>query len=347
MKFVYKNIIVLISGFIFTLISCSDTGNINQQKYYDFLKVPDDFPPIPFPADNPFSTAKAELGRKLFYEPILSKDSTIQSCSHCMKQAHSFSDASSISMGFNGEPQYRNTMVFANLAYRKLIFWDGRASKIESPAYRSFFLPNVFNSDTNEINKRLQNHPVYPEMFRKAFGDSAKAGCYLASLALATFVRTLVSGNSNYDKYVRGDKTALNQSEIRGMDLFFSKRTRCSVCHSGQFFSDDKFHNTGVSIHYFDRGRYYITGIQSDRGKFLTPSLRNVELTAPYMHDGEMPDLESIIENYNRGGKPFINRDSLLSPLNLTQQEKNDLLAFLKSLTDWDFINNKFFSKPE
>lgn len=344
-----KHILISFAVFIFVLVSCKDTDSI-QKVYidlsYDYLKVPKGFPELQFPANNPYSREKVYLGRKLFYDRILSKDSSIKSCSHCMKQENSFSDNTIVSLGFNDQPQVRNTMVFCNLAYRKMIFWDGRATAIESPAYRSFFLTNVFASDTNVINQRLQNHPEYPKLFALAFGENVKPGCYLASLAIATFVRVLISGNSNYDKYVNGDTEALSLSAKRGMDLFFSDKTRCSVCHSGVIFTDDKFHNTGVKTHYYDRGRYYITGDNTDRGKFLTPSLRNCELTSPYMHDGEIKKLEDVIENYNKGGKLFINKDTLIRPLNLTSQDKSDLLEFLKSLTDESFINNKYFGDP-
>ena len=183
-------------------------------------------------------------------------------------------------------------------------------------------------------------------MFRKAFGANAETDCYLAAQAIATFVRTLVSGNSKYDSYLRGNSSALNESEMRGMQLFNSSRCNCSVCHSGLFFTDLKFHNTGTTTHYFDRGRYYVTKDLNDRGLFLTPSLRNVEFSAPYMHNGEYSNLYEIIENYNRGGRAWFNRSTLLKPLNLTVQEKQDIIAFLKSLSDKEFISNKKFSNP-
>ena len=311
--------------------------------------VPPGFPPIPFPADNPYSKVKAELGRKLYYERLLSKDSTIASCSHCFKQQNGFTDNVPVSLGFNQIPEFRNTMSHANVAYRdtNMIFWDGRGKRVESPALRSIFLPMVLGADTNEIQKRLENHPEYPELFRKAFGINAKPQAYLIAKAIATFVRTLVSGNSRYDKYIRGDSYALNASEKRGMDLFNSERTRCSVCHSGIFFTDMKFHNTGIVSHYFDLGRYVITGKAEDWGRFLTPSLRNVELSAPYMHNGELFTLEEILHHYNNGGKAFITKDTLMRPLNLTSTDIADLIAFLKSLTDYEFINNKKFSKPD
>jgi len=306
--------IVLVSFFSFCgCDSSSDSTPETENRDYD--KVPPHFPPIPFPESNPYSPEKVELGRMLFYEKLLSKDSTIASCSHCMKQDHAFGDCTPVSYGLNQEPETRNTMSLQNAAYRTAYFWDGRGAAIESPAYRSLYLPVILGSDTNEIKQRLMNTPPYPEMFRKAFGDDAEPDAYLIAKAIATFVRTLVSGNSRYDKYLLGDKTALNQSELNGMELFFNtSKTNCSICHSGLFFTDLKFHNTGTTSHYFDRGRYYITKDDKDRGKFITPTLRNVEVTAPYTHDGEYNTLLELLNNYNIGGRAWENKATLMKP---------------------------------
>ncbi len=337
-------LLVLILLMIF-IISCSETNSPHKTEE-PFLVIPEHFPELPIPADNPITREKVELGRMLFYEKLLSNDKTIPSCSHCMKQEHAFSDNTPVSLGNKNLPESRNTMSLANVAYREKLFWDGRGKAIEAPAYRSMFLPRILGADTNEIVKRLESHPTYPLLFKKAFGTNAKPSAYLISKAIACFVRTLISGNSRYDKYLRGDSNALNISEKRGMQLFFSERTNCSKCHSGLFFTDLDFHNTGITTHYFDRGRYLITGENKDRGKFITPTLRNIEVTAPYMHDGSFPTLEKVIEHYNQGGKPFINKDTLIKPLGLTSEEIKDLIAFLKSLTDWEFIHNKKFSNP-
>lgn len=333
---------------IFFLLSCRENiSNNNESTVKDYSLPPSGFPPIPFPEDNPYSRAKFELGRRLFYEELLVKDTSFKSCSHCLKQEHNFQDNSPISLGFGRLPEYRNTMSLTNVAYFDKIFWDGRGKRIEQPAYRSLFLPFIFGLDTNELQRRLQNHPLYPKLFKDAFGNGTVPSAYLTSLAISTFVRCLVSGNSPYDKYIDGDKNALTESQKRGMQLFFSDKTRCSVCHSGFLFTDLKFHNTGTSTHYFDFGREYVTKNYNDRGKFLTPSLRNVEVSAPYMHDGTFQTLEEVIENYNRGGRPFFNKDTLIKPLNLSAQEKTDLINFLKALTDWDFLKNPDFAEPK
>lgn len=333
---------------LLSILGCSDVNypdidSINQNE--SFVQ-PKHFPELPCPKDNQLTKEKIELGRMLFYEKLLSKDSSIASCSHCMKQEHAFCDNTPVSLGYNNLPEFRNTMSLNNVAYRKSLFWDGRGSAIESPAYRSIWLPMILAADTNEVVKRLENHPKYPAMFVKAFGKDAKISAHLASKAIACFVRTLVSGNSKYDKYLQGNKNALNDSEKRGMDLFFSDRTNCSKCHSGLFFTDGSFHNTGINTHYFDRGRFLITNIDEDRGKFITPTLRNIEVNAPYMHDGSIATLSDVLEHYNDGGKPFINKDTLMKKMLLSNAEKADLIAFLKTLTDWEFINNPKLSDP-
>jgi len=327
-------------------ISCSENSPTIIDEKVDYTKVPPHFPPIPFPVNNPYTREKVELGRYLFYEKLLSKDENLKSCSHCMMQEHGFSDGREVSIGYGSEPQFRNTMSLSNVAYRTQLFWDGRGGSIESPAYRSISLIYILGSDTNVVNKRLSEHPKYPEMFRKAFGDSAKPSSYLASLAIATFVRTFISGNSAYDRYFLGDSSALTDEQKQGKDLFFSDRTNCSKCHAGFMFTDGKYHNTGTTTHYFDRGRYWITWNNNDRGKFITPTLRNVEVNAPYMHDGLKRKLEDVIENYNIGGKSWFTKDTLMKKMNLTPAEKKSIIAFLKSLTDWEFINNPRFKDP-
>lgn len=330
------------------LIGCRENVSyVQPSTTKDYSVPPPGFPPIPFPADNPYSLAKFELGRRLFYEKILVKDSSFKSCSHCLKQAHNFQDNQPNSLGHDKLPEFRNTMSLTNVAYYDKIFWDGRGKSIEQPAYRSLFLPYIFGLDTNELLKRLRKHPLYPKLFKEAFGPEVEPTAYLTSLAISTFVRCLVSGNSPYDKYIRGDTNALTESQKRGMKLFFSERARCSVCHSGFLFTDLKPHNTGTTTHYFDFGLEYITKNYADRGKFITPSLRNVEVSAPYMHEGTYSTLEEVIENYNLGGRPFFNKDTLIRPLNLTSQEKIDLVNFLKSLTDWEFLSNPDFSEPK
>ncbi len=351
----YKRYILLYLC-IFTILliaACSEksgTEPVNEQqlvsKYSEELLVPSHFPPVPFPDNNPYNAAKAELGRYLFYEPLLSKDGSIASCSHCMQQNASFANNKDIPSGYGKQMESRNSMPLVNAAYRDKLMWDGRGTKIENNAYRSIFLSYIFGADTNEVNERLKRHSFYPKMFKEAFGENTVPSSFLAGQAIATFVRTLVSGNSKYDKYINGNESALNESEKRGMELFFSERTRCSVCHSGIMFTDLDFHNTGTTTHYFDKGRYNVTKDWQDKGKFITPTLRNVEVTYPYLHNGEYWTLEELIHNYDIGGRDWFNKDTLMRPLYLSSVEKEDLINFLKSLTDTEFLRSSKFSNP-
>ena len=339
--------LLLIIPLVFLIVLSCEDGSLNQKPNdTSYLQVPEGFPPPPFPEDNPYSDAKFELGRMLFYEPLLTQNQEMKSCSHCLKQENAFTDHHAQSRNFLNIPEARNTMSLANVVYRDRLFWDGRGYRVEQPAYRSLFLTAIFASDTNKLAQRLKDHNIYPGMFQKAFGEDAQPGAYLASQAISTFVRSLISGNSPYDKYIRGDEDAMSESAKRGMELFFSDRTSCSECHSGIMFTDMDFHNTGVNSHYFDFGRYYITKDHSDFGKFLTPTLRNVEVSEPYTHDGELHTLEEVIDNYNRGGNLFYNKDTLIRPLHLSAQEMKDLINFLKALTDQEFLNDDRFKDP-
>jgi len=200
-------------------------------------------------------------------------------------------------------------------------------------------------ADVAVIDERLKNDSNYVAQFTRAFGAGTVPSSKMAMKAIATFIRTVLSGNSRYDQYIHGNTSALNAPELRGMKLFFDTRTQCAACHSGYNFTDNEFHSTGLFTHYYDKGRHDFTRNPRDVGKFKTPSLRNIALTDPYMHDGHLTTLEETLDHYNEGGKQFINKDERIVPLNLTQEEKNDLIAFLKALTDEELIRNPKFGK--
>ncbi len=342
MRIMQYYLFFLISCSLFLFISCEQAQEENAQQSIDYSIFPEGFPPIPFPDDNKFTPEKEKLGRYLFFDKILSKDSSY-SCANCHNPRFGFANNVPNPITINKFALSRNVLSIINVAYKNTIGWVGSDITLEEAIYHDFDSPLFFDNDTNEINRRLRLHPIYPYMFESAFGKGVRPTSYLAAQAIATFVRTIVSGNSAYDRYIRGDTNALNESQKRGMKLFFSERTRCSVCHSGFLFTDLQFHNTGTSMFYADWGRYYVTKDYKDRYKFITPSLRNVEVSAPYLHDGKYKTLEEVIENYNRGGLPFLNKDTLLKPLNLSKQEKEDLINFLKALTDWEFLNQTRF----
>lgn len=329
------------------LISCQNT-NQPAIDVDEGIVIPVGFPPLPSNPDNPLTKASIELGRKLFYDTILSNGGI--SCASCHKQRFAFSDGGNhVSFGFKGRSTTRNALSIVNVAYYENYNWDGKfhgRNAIEEIVKTVVHLPFEFNCDSNTVNERLRNHPEYPKLIKNAYGESSEPNLNYAAKAIANFVRSIVSGNSKYDKYIGGDTNALNESEKRGMRLFFSERTKCSECHSGHLFTDNKFHSTGITTHYFDRGRFLVTDENSDRGRFRTPTLRNIALTAPYMHNGEILTLEEIVQHYNNGGKIFINKDTRMKPLGLTKSEINDLINFLYTLTDEDLIKNKKFSKP-
>jgi len=311
--------------------------------------IPANMPPVPYPSDNPITQQKAELGRRLFFDGRLSSSGTI-SCSSCHHQDKAFSDApNQISVGIEGNQGERNAPMIVNAGYRKIFFWDGRAASLEDQAMAAFTNPIEMNADTIAVAE-LMRSAEYREQWVSAFGDTTIT-MHRTMQAIATFERTLNSANSRYDRFVRGDTAALNQQERLGMRLFFSDRTKCSACHGGQDFTDDQFHNVGLFHHYFDRGRFVITGNPEDEGKFKTPTLRNIALTPPYMATGDaetglLNTLEEVVEHYNGGGTPFHSKDKRVKPLNLTDVEKKQLVSFLKTLTDSSVLSNSRFTKP-
>ncbi len=305
--------------------------------------VPSNFPPVPVPSDNPVTPAKVELGKALFYEPRLSSDGTI-ACASCHSPERSFADApNQVSRGVGGALGQRNAPTLINVAYRRSYFWDGRATTLEDQATSAFMHSTEMDADTLVVASLLRS-PTYRDQWIAAFGDTLVT-MRRAMQAIATFERTIVSANSPYDKYVRGDRTALSQLEREGMDLFFSSRTMCGACHGGPDFTNDQFQNIGLFHHYFDRGRFNVTREPRDEGLFKTPTLRNVALTAPYMATGDsqtglMSTLEDVVEHYNLGGTAFPNKDKRVRPLNLTDREKSALVAFMRALTDSSVLTN-------
>lgn len=330
--------------FLAILVSCSDNPTLEQEK--NVFNPPSDYPEAVGLVGITINEHSIALGRMLFYDSILSNGGI--SCGTCHKQEFSFSDGGNlVSNGFEGRQTLRNTPPIINAIYSNIHLWDGSiegSEALANVAFRVILLPNEFNADTNEIKSRLNNHKSYPQLFKNAFGNNSEIDARQATRAIAAFMATLISDKSPYDKYRRGNKEAMNESQIRGMDLFFSDRIKCSSCHSGVLFTDNQFHSTGLNTHYFDRGRFEFTGLDNDRGRFKTPTLRNIAVTFPYMHDGEIYSLRSVLEHYNKGGFHFINKDSRIVPLGLSRSDIDDLENFLNALTDESFLNNPAFS---
>ena len=291
---------------------------------------------LPVPPDNPMTREKVELGRLLFFEKRISSDGTV-ACATCHMPTRGFSNARQYGVGVEGKLGVRNVPTVLNAAYYTRQFWDGRAQSLEEQAKGPIQNPAEMNSSEERVVKVLSAIPAYPEAFRRAFGDPA-INLDRAARAIATFERTLVSGNSPFDRWkFGGDERAISAEAKRGFDLFKNK-AQCLKCHLVDEFSapftDNKFHNIGIGM---DKqkpeiGREEITRDRKDRGKFKTPSLREITRTAPYMHDGRFNTLEEVVDFYDKGGHPNPNLDPDISPLKLTPKEKQEILAFLRTL---------------
>jgi len=284
----------------------------------------------PIPPENPMTKPRVDLGRALFFDPVLSAD-TSMSCASCHQPAHYFTDGRERAVGVRGREGTRNVPSILNVAYSRSFFWDGRAASLEEQIPGPIGGRNELALDTRQLSTRLQPRGSYAAAFRDAFGDDVITSDRVAS-AIASYLRTLRSGDAPIDRYLYGDSSAMSPDARRGF-LLFVGRANCSVCHTIPLFTDHQFHNTGVSWGSADRGRFAATGDDADRGRFKTPSLRNVARTAPYMHDGSLATLEDVIDHYDRGGTPNPHLDTEITPLNLSPAEKLQLIAFLESLT--------------
>ncbi len=283
---------------------------------------------------------RAALGKKLFNEKLLSKDSSI-SCSSCHKPAYAFSDTMAFSVGIYGKPARRNTPSVLNMKNRPYYFWDGRASSLEEQSLFPIQNPDEMGLPIAEAIERLNNSEVYKQLFQKIFKQDPNEKNL--SVAFAAYENTLETVNSKFDDWSNLLKKLTPQEE-RGRQVFLSSKAKCFDCHFREDFTDDGFKNIGLfnGKELNDSGRYNITINKNDLGKFKTPGLRNIAVTAPYMHNGMFKTLEEVVEYYNNPNNIIgnsINIDpSLRKPLGLTSREKKDLVFFLKTLTDKAFI---------
>ncbi|MEO1995807.1 MAG: cytochrome c peroxidase, partial [Planctomycetaceae bacterium] len=285
----------------------------------------------PIPPDNSLTASRVALGRRLFFDPILSGDRSV-ACASCHLPKFAFASPDPVSLGIAGQRGTRNAPSLLNVAYVAPLFWDGRAASLEQQALLPIENPKELGAKLGSVVARLRADAGYVRDFEAAYGRPISQ--VTLARALASFQRVLVSGNSPVDRFRAGDSSALTTRQRQGLWLFESKGV-CWRCHSGRNFTDNRFHNTGVSWGRVpsDLGRYNVTQESSDRGGFKTPTLRNVALTAPYMHDGSLPDLKRVVEFYNRGAGPNDLRDPRIRPLHLTPQEVEQLVAFLGALT--------------
>ena len=299
-------------------------------------------PPVSIPRDNPPTAETIALGRKLFYDARLSVDNTV-SCATCHNPTLAFSDGKQVAEGVRQQKGKRNAPSLLNAVFREGFFWDGRSPSLEAQAEEPVKNPLEMAHTLEGVEQKLAADAVYQTAFARAFGPAPITYEEVAK-AIASFERTLLSGNSPFDRYFYGhDKSALSASAKRGFELFRNPgEANCATCHTiGEqyaLFTDNKFHNDSVgptaqNDDPIDLGRYVISRTDTDKGAFRTPSLRNVELTAPYFHDGSRATLEDVVAFYARGGNPVRYRDKELQPLWLTGQDRADLVAFLQSLT--------------
>jgi cytochrome c peroxidase len=363
---------------VLLLAACGDTSS--QDEPYD-LSLPVDFPGMVIPDDNPLTVHKVELGRHLFYDQRLSRNQT-EACASCHKQELAFTDGRSVSLGSTGEHTPRAAMSIVNAGYTATLTWANPGMRLlekqvlvpllgEQPVELGFA-----NHDA-ELLARLRAVPEYKALFPGAFPDE-KDPFSLSNVAkaIAAFERTIISGDSRVDRYRNGDESALNASEQRGLAMFYSERFECFHCHSGfnysaavqqegltfdqATFECNGLYNIGNTGAYptGNRGLYEFTGKVTDMGRFKPPSLRNIALTAPYMHDGSIATLEAVLEHYAAGGRliedgPLAgdgrmhpNKSRFIRGFDMSVEDKRDMLAYLRALTDEGVIKDERFSDP-
>ncbi len=357
------HIITILGLFLFTACKKKTESEIEPidktpEKSYSF---PSYFGVPLIPKDvAPLQEDVVELGRKLFYDPILSSDTTV-SCASCHKQEFAFSDNKVFSNGVNGRRTSRNSMSITNQAWQTSFFWDGRAASLEQQTIFPIENINEMNLPIEEALTRLNNSSLYDSLFFKVFKIDSIEKTHLAT-AIAHFERTLISEDSKFDQYLKKEYQ-LSEKEERGRVLFFThpepgvvRGANCGDCHASPQLMVQEFHNNGLDKYLLDKGRGDISGNSNDNGKFKTPSLRNIGYTAPYMHDGRFQTLREVLDHYNEHivfDSPNLDPQIIAGsnncngcPLGLTEQEKEDLLAFIKLLDDEEFINNVDFSNP-
>lgn len=322
-----KATVVIGSLLLFTITTAVSAG-IKPSKDDAMIYLRPDA--IPQPANNRITAERVELGKMLFFDPRLSGSNWI-SCGLCHNPALGWSDGLKTAIGHGMKILERSTPTILNTAYQRLQFWDGRERTLEKQALGPIASMGEMNQNLDELVDELKAVPGYVKLFNEAYPEDGISKSSIAK-AIASFERTIVSQDSDFDLWLKGQKSNMTESAKRGFQLFQGK-ARCVMCHNGFNFADDGFHNIGLPNNK-DEGRYKIKPVKVLKGAFKTPTLRNVALTAPYMHNGEFETLKEVIDHYNSGGKRNMgNLDPNMQKLHLSKKEKADLLAFLLSLT--------------
>lgn len=333
---------ILVAGCAAVLLVCPFTTADTKKTLFpaEGPTIPKGLVPIIWPADNPYTPEKAELGYLLFFDKRLSSDSTV-SCASCHDPKYAFADGASVSSGIRSQKGGRSAPTVINRAYSVEQFWDGRANTLEEQAKGPIANPIEMGHTHEGVIKALSKVPGYRERFHKVFGKDDITITDVAK-AITTFERTVLSGNSAYDRFKAGDKSALTPGQQEGMKIFFSDHARCDSCHEGINFSNGKFANIGIGMDKKepDLGRFNVTKRDTDRGAFKTPTLREIAHTGPYMHNGSFKTLEEVVEHYDKGGikNQWLHQD--IRPLKLSPQDKKNLVDFLKALSGegWQHI---------
>jgi len=351
-----KNSWIYILSFLL-LMSCSSKETETYTPVPVDLEIPQLFKeklisPV-IPTNNPLTKEGIALGKKLFFDKILSGNGT-QSCATCHDPQKAFTDQNRFSEGIDGSLGKRNSMPLFNLAwnFNERFAWDGNELSLERQVLEPVRNPIEMHSDWKNVAEKLTNHSEYSTLFLQAFG-TAIIDSSLVAKAISQFERTLISGNSKFDKYLRGE-TTLTPQEQNGFNVFMDEaKGDCFHCHGSDnnpLWTDNAFHNNGLDESFTDLGLGKVSGDPADNGKFKSPSIRNLAFTAPYMHDGRFATLEQVINHYSEGLKASSTIDPLMKKVSqggvgLSPQDKADLKAFLLSLTDDDFINNPSFQE--
>ncbi len=361
----------ILFGCLLLMFSCTCSSEYVETTPLNDFSAPFYFSLFELPSDNPLTNEGVELGRMLFYETKLSKDNSI-SCATCHQQSNAFTDGRIVGIGIRGQKVDRNTMSLVNMLWSTSHkFWDGRAANLEDQALQPIKNPKEMDLKLSELLLKLNSDPVYKAKFKSAFNTNKIREEHVAK-ALAQFQRTLISQDSKYDKFLKGE-LQLSEQEQRGMQSFFThpdpsiglRGSNCGDCHRN-FLTDgfndgfDGFANNGLEDdEHLENGLFAVTKNPLDKGKFKIPSLRNIALTAPYMHDGRFYTLEEVLNHYNDHIRMSSTLDILIREasneyrepndpiaLNLTKEEINEIIAFLKTLTDSTFINNEKYANP-
>ncbi|MEO0333199.1 MAG: cytochrome c peroxidase [Bacteroidota bacterium] len=332
------------------LFSCQSEGDEGLMETTYRFEKPANFPEPTYTFENnPVTPEGFRLGRRLFFDPLLSRDGSV-SCSSCHQQGLAFADGPQhpFSVGVDNQLGIRNAPPLVNLAFKQEFFWDGGVTHLD-------FVPTNAIENELELDETLANvvdklnqHPEYPALFKRAFRVDTITSPYMLH-AFSQFMVMMISANSKYDKYVRNEGETLTTQELQGMRLFEEK---CEACHSGELFSDFSFRNNGISSTFSDEGRARITEHPSDVGKFRVPSLRNIGRTAPYMHNARFKTLEEVLAHYASGVVESLTLDPLLQTgtrlgIPMTEEEQAQIIAFLETLTDYEFIADERFQNTQ